>query len=236
MLTCESRHGVCAKCYGKNLATGRIAKMGDASGIIAAQSIGELGNQLTLRTFHTGGTAMIGQTENEITTRNAGRIEFDSIKTVAGLNAEGKTVQVVVSRTGELRIVDSKTGRMFSQSHIPYGAICFVKDGQEVERASKFAEWGTVQRRDCGSEFAGIVKYHNLEEGGAYRMERDDQTGFSEKVVIESKNKRKIPSIAIVDAKTGEELKNSLDADRRLYFGGRRRRSENRPTNRKNTA
>ncbi len=207
VLTCESRHGVCAKCYGKNLATGRIAEMGDASGIIAAQSIGEPGTQLTLRTFHTGGTAMIGQTENEITTRNAGRIEFDSIKTVAGLNAEGKTVQVVVSRTGELRIVDSKTGRMFSQSHIPYGAILFVKDGQEVEKGIKICEWDPFNAVIV-SEFAGIVKYHNLEEGGSYRMERDDQTGFSEKVVIESKNKRKIPSIAIVDAKTGEELKN----------------------------
>jgi len=150
---------------------------------------------------------MIGQTENEITTRNAGRIEFDSIKTVAGLNAEGKTVQVVVSRTGELRIVDSKTDRMFSQSHIPYGAILFVKDGQEVEKGIKICEWDPFNAVIV-SEFAGIVKYHNLEEGGSYRMERDDQTGFSEKVVIESKNKRKIPSIAIVDAKTGEELKN----------------------------
>ncbi len=209
VLTCESRHGVCAKCYGKNLATGRIAEMGDAVGIIAAQSIGEPGTQLTLRTFHTGGTAMIGKTENEIVTRNAGKIEFDSIKTISSVNADGEKVQLVVSRIGELRVVDPKTGRMFSQNHIPYGSTLFVKDGQDVDKGVKICSWDPFNATIV-SEFAGIVKYGNLEEGVTYRMERDDQTGFAEKVVIESKNKRKIPSIAIVDAKTGEELKNYL--------------------------
>ena len=206
VLTCESRHGVCAKCYGKNLATGRIAEMGDATGIIAAQSIGEPGTQLTLRTFHTGGTAMIGKTENEISTRNAGKVEFDSIKTVTSTNAEGVSVQVVVSRTGELRIIDPKTNRMLSQSHIPYGSFIQVKDGQEVEKGETICVWDPFNAVIV-SEFGGIVRYNNLEEGATYRMERDDQTGFSEKVVIESKNKRKIPSITIVDAKTGEEMK-----------------------------
>jgi len=207
VLTCESRRGVCAKCYGKNLATGRIAETGDAVGIIAAQSIGEPGTQLTLRTFHTGGTAMIGKTENEIVTRYAGKIEFDSIKTVTTAATEGQSGQVVVSRIGELRVLDPKTGRVFSQSHIPYGSILFVNDGQEVDKGVKICSWDPFNATIV-SEFSGIVKYHNLEEGVNYRMERDDQTGFAEKVVIESKNKRKIPSIAIVNAKTGEEFKN----------------------------
>ena len=207
VLTCESRRGVCAKCYGKNLATGRIAETGDAVGIIAAQSIGEPGTQLTLRTFHTGGTAMIGKTENEIVTRYAGKIEFDSIKTVTTTTAEGVTGQVVVSRIGELRVLDPKTGRVSSQNHIPYGSILFVNDGEEVDKGVKICSWDPFNATIV-SEFVGIIKYHNLEEGVNFRMERDDQTGFAEKVVIESKNKRKIPSIAVVNAKTGEELKN----------------------------
>ncbi len=207
VLTCESRHGVCAKCYGKNLATGRIAEMGDATGIIAAQSIGEPGTQLTLRTFHTGGTAMIGQTENDITARNNGKLEFDSIRTVDGTNNEGKPVKVVVSRTGEIRMVDPKTNRTLSNNYIPYGAFLFVTDGQEVQRGDKICSWDPFNAVIV-SEFKGIIRYHNLEEGTNFRMERDDQTGFAEKVVIESKNKRKIPSISVADPKTGEDLKN----------------------------
>ena len=207
VLTCESRHGVCAKCYGKNLATGRIAEMGDATGIIAAQSIGEPGTQLTLRTFHTGGTAMIGQTENDITARQASKLEFDSIRTVDGVTAEGKPVKVVVSRTGEIRSLDPKTGRTLSNNYIPYGATLYVVDGQELQRGDKICDWDPFNAVIV-SEFHGIVRYNNLEEGVNFRMERDDQTGFAEKVVIESKNKRKIPSITILAAKTGEELKN----------------------------
>jgi DNA-directed RNA polymerase subunit beta' len=207
VMTCESRHGICAKCYGKNLATGRIAEMGDAVGIIAAQSIGEPGTQLTLRTFHTGGTAMIGQTENDITARYPGRLEFDSIRTVESVTEDGRKLQVVVSRTGEIRSVDSKTGRVYSNNHIPYGAILYVVDGQEVDKGEKLCEWDAFNALIV-SDFSGIVRYNNLEEGATFRMERDDQTGFAEKVVIESKNKRKIPTISVIDAKTGEELKN----------------------------
>jgi DNA-directed RNA polymerase subunit beta' len=207
VLTCESRHGVCAKCYGKNLATGRIAEMGDATGIIAAQSIGEPGTQLTLRTFHTGGTAMVGKTENDITARTACVVEFDSIRTVDGVDADGKPVKVVVSRTGEIRSVDAKSGRALANNYIPYGAYLFVTDGQEVERGQKICEWDPFNAVIV-SEFGGLVRYNNLEEGTNFRIERDDQTGFAEKIVIESKNKKKIPTITIIDAKTGEELKN----------------------------
>jgi DNA-directed RNA polymerase subunit beta' len=207
VLTCESRHGVCGKCYGKNLATGRIAEMGDAVGIIAAQSIGEPGTQLTLRTFHTGGTAMIGQTENDIVARYPGRLEFDSVRTVESESETGEKIQVVVSRTGEIRNIDAKTGRVYSTNHIPYGATLFVKDGQEVDKGDRICVWDAFNAVIV-NEFNGIVRYNNLEDGVTYRIERDDQTGFAEKVVIESKNKRKIPTISIIDPKSGEEFKN----------------------------
>jgi DNA-directed RNA polymerase subunit beta' len=206
VLTCESRHGVCVKCYGKNLATGRIAEMGDATGTIAAQSIGEPGTQLTLRTFHTGGTAMIGRADNDITSRNAGRLEFDSMKIVESTDSAGNPMQIVVSRTGEVRLLDSKTGRMLAQNYIPYGATLFVKDGQEIDKGVKICEWDPFNALIV-SEFAGIIRYNSLEEGTNFRLERDDTTGFAEKIVIESKNKRKIPTISIIDAKSGEELK-----------------------------
>jgi len=208
VLTCESRRGVCAKCYGKNLATGRVAEIGDAVGIIAAQSIGEPGTQLTLRTFHTGGTAMIGKAENEIVSRYAGIIEFDSVRTVSSTDdVTGQPIEVVISRTGEVRILDSKTGRVFSQNYIPYGSVLYVKAGQEVEKGTRICSWDPFNATIV-SEFAGIVKHNNLEEGVTYRVERDDQTGFAEKVIIESKSRRKIPTISIIDPKTGEELKN----------------------------
>jgi DNA-directed RNA polymerase subunit beta' len=206
VLTCESRHGVCAKCYGKNLATGRVAEMGDATGIIAAQSIGEPGTQLTLRTFHTGGTAMLSQTENSITARNGGRLEFDSIRTVDGVDSDGKPVKVVVSRTGEIRMIDPKNNRVLYNNYIPYGAFLFVSDGQEIQRGDKICEWDPFNAVIV-SDFGGIIRYNSLEEGTNFRIERDDQTGFAEKIVIESKNKKKIPSITVMNPKTGEELK-----------------------------
>jgi len=207
VLTCESRHGACAKCYGKNLATGRIAEIGDAVGIIAAQSIGEPGTQLTLRTFHTGGTAMLSKTENDITARTHCRLEFDSIRTVPSTDATGKVVEVVVSRTGEVRSVDTKTDRVLANNYIPYGAYLFATDGQEVERGHKICEWDPFNAVIV-SEFNGMIRYNNLEEGTNFRIERDDQTGFAEKIVTESKNKRKIPTITVLDPKSGDELRN----------------------------
>ena len=206
VLTCESRHGVCSKCYGKNLATGRIAEMGDATGIIAAQSIGEPGTQLTLRTFHTGGTAVIGQMENNITARADCKMEFDSIRTVDGTDTSGNQVQVVVSRTGEIRSLDPKTNRVLANNYIPYGSFLFVVDGQEVKRGEKICEWDPFNAVIV-SDFNGIIRYNNMEEGTNFRMERDDQTGFAEKIVTESKNKKKIPSMTILNPKTGEEMK-----------------------------
>ncbi len=206
VLTCESQSGVCAKCYGANLATGRMAEIGDAVGIIAAQSIGEPGTQLTLRTFHTGGTAVLGKQENSIAANYDGTIEFDSITYVDGKDEMGNPTRIVTSRTGEVRILDAKSGRMLTNVHIPYGSLIFVEDGKAVKKGDKICEWD-VFNTSIISEYKGIVQYQNLEEGVTYRTERDEQTGFAEIVIIESRSRRKTPALAILDAKTGEELK-----------------------------
>jgi DNA-directed RNA polymerase subunit beta' len=202
VLTCETERGVCTKCYGKNLATGRIAERGDAVGIIAAQSIGEPGTQLTLRTFHVGGIASVSKQESELTSKFDGVVEFDEGMRVT---AAGDS-SVVISRSGELRIVDPESKKQFVSHHIPYGAKIFVKDGQKISRGDVICEWDPFNAVIV-SEHAGIAKFDSIEEGTTYRIERDDQTGYAEKVIVESKNKKKIPFIQIVD-KDGEVLKN----------------------------
>ncbi len=206
VLTCETKRGVCNKCYGKNMATGRIAEEGDAVGIIAAQSIGEPGTQLTLRTFHVGGIASVSKTESEIVSRFNGKVEFDSLRTTKHEDDSGKEIDVVLSRTGEVRIVDPETGKQFVSHHIPYGATLFVEEGKEVKRGDVITEWDPFNAVIV-TEFSGTAKFDSIEEGVTFRHERDDQTGYSEKVIIETKNKRKIPTIKIV-SEDGEELKN----------------------------
>ncbi|MBK9108234.1 MAG: DNA-directed RNA polymerase subunit beta' [Saprospiraceae bacterium] len=205
VLTCESRTGVCNKCYGKNLATGRNAEEGDAVGIIAAQSIGEPGTQLTLRTFHVGGVAAVSKAESEITTKFDGIVEYDGLK-VSLFMQEGNKTTIVLSRSGELRILDNESKKMLTSMHIPYGSTLYVKEGQTVSKGDLICNWDPFNALIV-SEFPGIIKYDSIEEGITFRMERDDQTGYSEKVIIESKNKKKIPTISIVNA-AGEELKN----------------------------
>jgi len=206
VLTCETKRGVCNKCYGKNLATGRVAEEGDAVGIIAAQSIGEPGTQLTLRTFHVGGIASVSKTESEIISKFVGKIEFDSIRTTINEDELGNKTDIVLSRTGEVRIVDPESGKQFVSHHIPYGASLFVKEGQEVKKGEVICEWDPFNAVIV-SEFSGTAKFDSIEEGVTFRVERDDQTGYAEKVIIETKNKRKIPTIKIM-SKDGEELKN----------------------------
>jgi DNA-directed RNA polymerase subunit beta' len=205
VLTCETKRGVCTKCYGKNLATGRIAEAGDAVGIIAAQSIGEPGTQLTLRTFHVGGIASVSKSESEIVTKVDGRVEFDGVRTTTQMDEEGNEVDIVLSRTGEIRVMDSQGIRQFESHHIPYGAELRVKDGQEVSRGDLICSWDPYNAVII-SEFPGIAQFESIEEGVTFRVERDDITGLVEKVIVESKNKRKIPTIHIVSP-DGEELR-----------------------------
>lgn len=204
VLTCETKYGVCVKCYGKNLASGRIAEEGDAVGIIAAQSIGEPGTQLTLRTFHVGGIASVTKQESELTSKFDGKVEFDNIKTVAA-KENGKNVNIVLSRSGEVRIADPETGKVFVNLHIPYGATLFIKDNQVVQKGDIICNWDPFNNMII-TEFEGIAQFESIEEGQTFRIERDDQTGFAEKVVVESKNKKKIPTIKILST-SGEELK-----------------------------
>lgn len=205
VLTCESRKGVCTKCYGKNLASGRIAEEGDAVGIIAAQSIGEPGTQLTLRTFHVGGVAAVSKSESEITASFDGIIEFDGVK-VSDTIQEGQKTIIVLSRSGEIRILDTDSKKLLASMHIPYGSTLYVKDKQKVTKNDLICNWDPFNALIV-SEFSGIIKYDSIEEGVTFRMERDDQTGYSEKVIIDSKSKKRIPTISIFNA-AGEELKN----------------------------
>ena len=204
VLTCEAEKGVCTKCYGKNMATGRVAENGDAVGIISAQSIGEPGTQLTLRTFHVGGVAAVSKAESELTAKNDGIVEFDGIKFTEAID-EGKKSLIVLSRSGEMKLLDAETKKMLTSAHVPYGSVLTVKDGQKVAKGDILCSWDPFNALII-SEFSGIVKFDSIEEGVTFRMERDDQTGFSEKIIIESKNKKKLPVISIVSA-SGEELK-----------------------------
>lgn len=205
VLTCETKRGVCTKCYGKNLATGRITETGDAVGIIAAQSIGEPGTQLTLRTFHVGGIASVSKQESELVSKFDGVIEFDGVRTTEHQEADGK-VNVVLSRSGEMRILDPETKKQYVSHHIPYGSNLHVKDGQKVKKGEVLCEWDPFNAVIV-SEFGGIVQFESIEEGVTYRVERDDQTGYEDKVIIESKKRKKIPSMKIISP-DGEELKN----------------------------
>lgn len=206
VLTCETRRGVCTKCYGKNLATGRVAEMGDAVGIIAAQSIGEPGTQLTLRTFHVGGVASLSRTESEIVSKFNGKLEFDGVRVTEAVDELGRTGHVVLSRTGEIRLVDPATGKQFVTHHIPYGSILRVKEGEVINKGSIICEWDPFNAVIV-SEFTGIAQFEDIEDGVTFRVERDEQTGYQEKVIVEPKNRRKIPTIRIISPE-GEELRN----------------------------
>ncbi|MBS1587837.1 MAG: DNA-directed RNA polymerase subunit beta' [Bacteroidetes bacterium] len=196
VLTCESRRGVCAKCYGKNLATGYMTQKGDAVGIIAAQSIGEPGTQLTLRTFHVGGVAGSSAIESQLAARFDGTVQFDGLRTTKYTDAEGETQIVVIGRTGEVRIVDVANDRLLITNNIPYGSILKVTNGQKVHKGDVICTWDPFNAVII-SEVSGKVKLENVIEGVTYREEADEQTGHREKVVIETKDKTKIPAIIV---------------------------------------
>ncbi len=204
VLTCESKRGVCVKCYGKNLATGYTAQKGDAVGIIAAQSIGEPGTQLTLRTFHVGGVAGSASVESSLMAKFDGTIQFDGLRTVLAENNDGTKVPVVIGRTGEVRIMDVKNDRLLITNNVPYGATLTVKDGQKVSKGDVICTWDPFNNVVI-SEISGKLKFENVIEGITYREEADEQTGHREKVVIDTKDKTKIPGIVV---EGGKEIKN----------------------------
>lgn len=197
-LTCEAKHGICAKCYGRNLSTGKMVQIGEAVGVVAAQSIGEPGTQLTLRTFHMGGTAGNISEENKIISHYEGILEIDDLKTVSGEDYEGKPVEVVISRTSEVKILEPHTRMILSTANIPYGSFIFKKNGDRVAKGEVINQWDPYNAVII-SEFSGNIAYENIEQGITYQVEIDEQTGFQEKVISESRNKRLIPTMHIQD-------------------------------------
>ncbi|MBK7944434.1 MAG: DNA-directed RNA polymerase subunit beta' [Flavobacteriales bacterium] len=206
VLTCEQKHGVCAKCYGRNLATGRMVQKGEAVGVIAAQSIGEPGTQLTLRTFHVGGVAGKITEQSEIRAKYDGMLEVDELRTVKRKDRKGEDAEVVLSRSTEMRIVDANTGIVLTTSNVPYGAYFYAKGGKAIKKGDLICTWDPYNAVII-SEMAGTLAFESIEENATFREEIDEQTGFAEKVIIESRDKRKNPTIKIMDTKGKEELK-----------------------------
>ena len=205
VLTCESRKGVCAKCYGRNLASGRMVEKGEVVGVIAAQSIGEPGTQLTLRTFHVGGTASSTAAENSITSKYDGKLEFEELRTIERVSDDG-VQDVVVSRTTEVRIVDENTGITYSQYDVPYGSILYKKDGETVKKGDLICEWDAYNAITI-IETAGKVRFDSMIDGVTFREEMADEYSLNrDKVIIESRDKSKNPSINIID-ENGESKK-----------------------------
>ena len=206
VLTCEMQRGVCAKCYGRNLSNHRLAQRGDAVGVVAAQSIGEPGTQLTLRTFHVGGTASNTGSESDLKAKASGRLEIEELRTLEKKNADGTTKVVVVGRSAELKIIDDNTGIVLMNTNIPYGSELIVKGNGSIKKGDVICKWDQYNAVIV-SEVNGKIIFDNITEGVTCREEVDEQTGFAEKVIIESRDKKKNPSIHIVDVKTNEILR-----------------------------
>ncbi len=198
VLTCESKRGVCARCYGRNLASGQMVQKGEAVGVIAAQSIGEPGTQLTLRTFHQGGTASNIAATSKIEATYDGILEIDELRSVDFVNEDGRKYQKVIGRSAEMRLIDTKTGVILSSSNIPYAANLYCVNGHKVKKGDMIADWDPYNAVIL-SEFPGSVSYENILEGISYRVESDEQTGYFEKVIIDSRIKNQNPIIKILD-------------------------------------
>ncbi|MGR6087176.1 MAG: DNA-directed RNA polymerase subunit beta' [Arcticibacter sp.] len=206
VLTCESKMGVCGKCYGRNLATGRMVCKGEAVGVIAAQSIGEPGTQLTLRTFHVGGTASRSATESQLLAKFGGVLEFEEVRTIASKSGKNN-VEVVLGRSGEIRIIDPTTKAVLATNNIPYGSTLHVKNGMTVEKGQLICEWDPYNAVIV-SEIGGKIEFEHIEENITFREESDEQTGYKEKVIIDSRDRTKNPVIKIMtDGRSKEMLK-----------------------------
>ena len=196
VLTCESKRGVCAKCYGRSLASGRLVQEGEAVGVIAAQSIGEPGTQLTLRTFHVGGTAANIADDNNITAKQNGKLEIDDLRLVDRVLEDGSLQPIVVSRSSELKVIDPKSGAILSTTNIPYGSLLFKKNGSKVKKGDVICEWDPYNSVII-NEIDGKTEFESIERGITYREEQDEQTGFREMVIIETKDKKKNPAVLV---------------------------------------
>ena len=198
VLTCESKRGVCAKCYGRNLASGLMVQKGEAVGVIGAQSIGEPGTQLTLRTFHQGGTASNIAATSKLEAKFDGRIEIEELRTVTYKDKEGNTFEIVVGRSAEMKIIDEETGIILASANIPYSANLYIESGSNVKKGETIADWDPYNAVIL-SEVKGSIAFENIIEGLTYRVESDEQTGYFEKVIIESRQKAKNPFIKVLD-------------------------------------
>ncbi len=200
VLTCESTRGVCAKCYGRSLATGRMVQKGEAVGVIAAQSIGEPGTQLTLRTFHVGGTASNITTDSSVVAKYDGKIEIEELRSVERQDEEGKKMNIVIGRLAEMRIIDKNTNIQLATHNIPYGSKLYVKDADMVQKGNLICEWDPYNAVII-SESSGTIAFEHVEDGITFREESDEQTGFREKVIIETRDKTKNPIVKILGKK-----------------------------------
>jgi len=204
-LTCEAKRGICAKCYGNSLSTRQMVQKGEAVGVIAAQSIGEPGTQLTLRTFHVGGIAGNISEENKLISKFDGKIEIEDLNTVEGLDNDGNKVNIVISRTSEIKIIDKKTKLTLSTNNIPYGSHLMVEPKKVIKKGDVICQWDPYNGVIV-SEFKGKIGFENIDQGITYVVEIDEQTGFQEKVISESKNKKVVPTLLILDSK-GETIR-----------------------------
>jgi len=199
-LTCEASKGICAKCYGRNLANNKPVQKGEAVGVVAAQSIGEPGTQLTLRTFHVGGIAGNVSEDSTLTVKFDGVAEIEDLRVVEGENSAGEKANIVISRTAEMKLIEPKTKAVLSVNNIPYGSQLFIKNGDKVKKGDVICQWDPYNGVII-SEFTGKIAYENIEQGVTYQVEIDEQTGFQEKVISESRNKKLIPTLLVLDKK-----------------------------------
>ncbi|KXX68444.1 DNA-directed RNA polymerase subunit beta' [Flammeovirga sp. SJP92] len=213
VLTCETRKGVCEKCYGKNLATGGVAGKGESVGVIAAQSIGEPGTQLTLRTFHVGGVASHIATDASLKAKKAGKVEFIEMKSVKSTDPQGDAKDVVMARTAELNILDDE-GKVLFNAHIQYGSYLSVKEGDMVEEGDVICSWDPFNAVIL-AQYNGVTEFESIERDITYRVETDEMTGYEEKVIIDTKDKTKNPIIHIA-GDNGESVASNLPTDARL--------------------
>jgi DNA-directed RNA polymerase subunit beta' len=216
-LTCEAEHGVCVKCYGRNLATGKMVQIGEAVGVIAAQSIGEPGTQLTLRTFHVGGTASNIAVASKIQAKYDGLVTFEDVGTVETTNDAGQKLEVVMSRSCEVHILDPKSKKVLTTSSVPYGAYLKVREGEQVTKDQELCYWDPYNAVIL-SKFAGTVVFEAIEEGVTYKEEYDEQTGYKQKVIIDTRDKTKNPTL-IVEDENGVATHYSLPVKVRLVVG-----------------